>query len=494
MANSNPFPRIAPRKARPFAAAAYLLVCLLALWTRAASAAPPNIVLIFIDDQGYNDLSSYGAVGFKTPNIDRIAAEGVRFTSFYASQAVCSASRAALLTGCYSNRVGILGALGPHSKIAINPDETLIPEMLRPMGYATGIFGKWHLGDEEPNLPLQHGFDEYLGLPYSNDMWPIDYDGKPLPADHWKAKAYPSLPLIDGNETVEIIDTLAEQDTLTTRYTERAVAFIEKNADRPFFLYLPHSMVHVPLGVSEKFRGSSEQGLYGDATQEVDWSVGQVLGTLDRLGLAENTLVIYTSDNGPWMNYGNYAGSAFPLREGKGTMFEGGCRVPCVMRWPGRIPAGVEIDRIAGTIDVLPTLAAVAGAELPSLAIDGVNILPLMSGEEGAEPRDEFWFYYGRQLQAVRKGKWKLHLPHGYRSYEGVRPGNDGYPGPYEKGRIGYALFDMAKDPGELRDVADLHPEIVEELKELAERARAELGDGERRGSGQREAARVERP
>jgi len=488
---NKPLPRIS---LRPSVARVYFVLVLLACCTSVGFASPPNIVLIFIDDQGYNDLGCYGAEGFETPNIDRIAAEGVRFTSFYASQAVCSASRAALLTGCYSNRVGVLGALGPFSKIAINPDETLISEMLKPLGYATGIFGKWHLGHEEPYLPLQHGFDEYLGLPYSNDMWPIDYDGKPLPADHWKAKTYPSLPLIDGNETVEIIDTLAEQDMLTTLFTERAVSFIEKNADRPFFLYLPHSMVHVPLGVSEKFRGSSEQGLYGDAMQEVDWSVGQVLDTLDRLNLADNTLVIYTSDNGPWMNYGNHAGSAFPLREGKGTMFEGGCRVPCVMRWPGRIAAGREIGSMAGTIDILPTIAAITGAEVPVLPVDGLNMLPLLTGEAEAPPRDEYWFYYGRQLQAVRKGKWKLHLPHEYRSYEGVRAGNDGYPGPYEKGRIGYALFDMETDPGELRDLADLHPKVVEDLKQVAERARAELGDGERRGAGAREPARLDRP
>ncbi|RMH14835.1 MAG: arylsulfatase, partial [Planctomycetota bacterium] len=298
--------------------------------------------------------------------------------------------------------------------------------------------------------------------------------------------------LIDGNEVVETIDTLQDQDTLTTRYTERAVSFIERHRDEPFFLYVPHTMGHVPLGVSEKFRGSSEQGLYGDVMQEIDWSVGQILDTLDRLDLTDRTLVIYTSDNGPWLNYGNHAGSAFPLREGKGTMWEGGCRVPCVMRWPGHIPAGIETDKMASTIDILPTLVEIAGAAMPERPIDGVSILPLLLGEPDANPRDEFWFYYGRQLQAVRKGKWKLHLPHEYRSYRGVRPGTNGWPGPYEKGRTGYELYDMDDDPKELRNVADRHPDVVDQLKQMAERVRAELGDVGVEGAGIRPAAKVE--
>ncbi len=469
-----------------------LVLSVSALCIRAHAAEPTNVVIIFIDDQGYNDVGCFGAEGFTTPNIDRIAAEGMKFTSFYVSQAVCSASRASLLTGCYANRVGILGALFPSSKNALSHDETTIAEVLKAKGYATGIFGKWHLGHKPPFLPLQHGFDEYLGLPYSNDMWPVDYDGKQHDPEHWKAKRYPPLPLIDGDQTVETIDTLEDQDTLTTRFTERAVAFIDKNKDEPFFLYLPHTMGHVPLGVSEKFRGSSEQGMYGDVMQEIDWSVGQVLEALDRNNLADNTLVVYTSDNGPWMNYGNHAGSAFPLREGKGTMWDGGCRVPCVMRLPGTIPAGSVTNNMASTIDLLPTIVEITGADAPPLPIDGVSLLPLLRGDENANPRDEFWFYYGRQLQAVRKGKWKLHLPHEYRSYEGVRPGNDGHPGPYEKGRIGYALFDMENDPKELRDLADQHPDVVERLKAIAETARDELGDAGVNGSGQREAAKVD--
>ncbi len=312
-------------------------------------------MLIFTDDQGYADVGVYGATGFTTPHLDRLASEGMRFTDFYVSQAVCSASRASLLTGSYAQRISIRGALNPYAEVGINPEEETIAEMLKKRGYATGIFGKWHLGHLEEFLPLQHGFDEYLGLPYSNDMWPIDYDGQP--ATGGNKMTYPPLPLVDGNETVETIEDLEGQATLTARYTERAVSFIERHKHEPFFLYLAHSMPHVPLGVSDKFKGHSAQGMYGDVIEEIDWSVGQVLAALDRHQLAENTLVIFTSDNGPWLNFGNHAGSAAPLREGKGTAFEGGPRVPAIMRWPGRIEAGSVSGRMASTIDILPTLA-----------------------------------------------------------------------------------------------------------------------------------------
>jgi len=297
----------------------------------------PNIVLIFTDDQGYHDLGCYGAKKFETPNVDKLAEEGMRFSQFYASQAVCSASRASLLTGCYAERVSIQGALMPWSSIGLNPEEETIAEILKRKNYRTGIFGKWHLGHQKKFLPPNHGFDKYLGLPYSNDMWPVDYDGTPLQKDDWRAQ-YPPLPLIKNTTPVDTIETLEDQSTLTTRYTEAAVEFIEKNRDNPFFLYLPHSMPHVPLGVSDKFRGKSEQGMYGDVIMEIDWSVGQIMKTLKKFGLEENTLVIFASDNGPWLNYGNHAGSAKPLREGKGTMFEGGPRVPCVMKLDGVIP------------------------------------------------------------------------------------------------------------------------------------------------------------
>jgi len=391
----------------------------------------PNIVLILADDQGYADVGVFGAKGFQKPNLDHLASEGIKFSSFYVSQAVCSASRAALLTGCYSERVGIQGALGPHSEIGLNPSETTIAKMLKQRGYATGIFGKWHLGHHREFLPLQQGFDEYLGLPYSNDMWPVDYDGQELTAEnpgaHPRKAQFPQLPLIRNNEKIAEIRTLADQATLTTRYTEAAVKFIEKNKSRPFFLYLPHSMPHVPLGVSAKYKGKSAQGMYGDVIMEIDWSVGQILDTLKKHGLEENTLVIYTSDNGPWLNFGNHAGSAAPLREAKGTMWEGGPRVPCLMRWPGQIPAGISTNQIAATIDILPTLAAITGAPLPEKKIDGVNILSLLKNEPGANPRNEYWYYYGGELRAVRRGKWKLYFPHEYRSYRGVEPGRDGF-------------------------------------------------------------------
>jgi arylsulfatase len=450
----------------------------------------PNIVVIFTDDQGYADLGCYGAKGFETPNIDRMAEEGIRFTSFYVSQAVCSASRVSLLTGCYPNRVSILGALGPHAKVGLSPEEETIAQVLKKKGYACGIFGKWHLGHHREFLPLQHGFDEYLGLPYSNDMWPIGYDGTLAPEDHNKAR-HPFLPLIDGNDTVARLRTMKEQDTLTTRYTERAVQFIERNTNRPFFLYVPHTMVHVPLGVSDKFRGKSEQGMYGDVMMEIDWSVGEILKTLKKNGLENNTLIVYTSDNGPWLNFGNHAGSALPFREGKGTSWEGGVRVPCIMRWPGHIPEGSVCDKMASTLDFLPTFADISGAPLPKHKIDGVNILSLLEGDPEANPRDHLFYYYGKQLQCVRQGKWKLHFPHGYRSYHGVKPGMDGLNGPYARGKTGLELYDLENDIGEKINVADKFPEVVKRLQALGEKAREELGDGKRKGKGVRPCGRV---
>ena len=296
----------------------------------------PNIVLILADDQGYGDVGCFGGKGFATPNLDRLAREGCRFTNFHVAQAVCSASRAALLTGCYPNRIGIHGALGPSARHGIHDEETTIAEVLKQKGYATGMAGKWHLGHHPQFLPVRHGFDEYFGLPYSNDMWPYHPEAKP--------GTYPPLPLIEGDKVIDAEITPDEQRNLTTWYTERAVKFIERNKDRPFFFYLAHSMPHVPLFVSDKFQGKSQQGLYGDVMMEIDWSVGEVLKTLDKHNLTDNTLVIFTCDNGPWLSYGNHAGSAGPLREGKGTAWEGGTRVPCIMRLPGKIPAGTTSD------------------------------------------------------------------------------------------------------------------------------------------------------
>ncbi len=440
----------------------------------------PNIVLIFMDDMGYGDIGSFGAIDYQTPYLDKMATDGMRFTNFYAAQAVCSASRAGLLTGCYPNRIGISGALMPWAKHGLNDNEMTIAELLKQKGYVTGMAGKWHLGHLEPFLPLQHGFDEYIGLPYSNDMWPVDYDGSPITEKSpksWKTK-YPQLPLIDGNEKVKEILNLDDQGSLTTIYTERAVSFINRNKDKPFFFYLAHSMVHVPLGVSDKFKGKSKQGLYGDVMMEVDWSVGEVLKALKDNGLEDNTLVIFTSDNGPWLNFGNHAGSTGGLREGKGTSWEGGQREPCIVKWPGVVPEGTICNKLSATIDILPTLAAITGTDLPSHKIDGVNILSLFKGTLDANPRDHFYYYYRKNsLEGIRKDHWKLVLPHSYRSYEGVLPGNDGFSGAYARDSTGLALYNLRRDPGEHYDIKELYPDVVEDIMVLVENARKDLGD-----------------
>ena len=440
----------------------------------------PNVVIIFTDDQGYGDVGVYGARGFTTPNLDKMATEGMRFTDFYSAQAVCSASRAGLLTGCYPNRIGVSGAFMPWAKVGINQDEVTIAELLKQKNYATGIFGKWHLGHHKQFLPLQHGFDEYFGIPYSNDMWPVNYDGKPVTDSAATPNKFrhPPLPLIEGNEVIKEIHDLKGQNQLTTWYTERAVQFIENHKDQPFFLYVPHSMPHVPLGVSDKFAGKSEQGMYGDVMMEIDWSVGEILKALKTHGLEDNTIVIFTTDNGPWLNFGNHAGSTGGLREGKGTSFEGGQKVPCIVKWPGIVPEGVICNNMASTIDILPTLAEITSTQLPDHKIDGVSILSLLKGDPDANPRDNLLYYYRRNsLEAVRIGDWKMVFPHDHRSYEDVLPGNDGWPGPYKQGRAELALYDLRRDPGERYNVIDQYPEIAENLQKFAEDARIDLGD-----------------
>lgn len=440
---------------------------------------PPNVVLIFMDDLGYGDLSCTGAVGYQTPHIDNMAKEGVRFSNFLTAQAVCSASRAALMTGCYPNRIGISGALMPYDKNGINSNETTLAELLKEKGYSTAIYGKWHLGHHKQFLPLQHGFDEYFGIPYSNDMWPMDYAGQPAPETDFRKKNYPILPLIQNNEKVEEITSLDGQGTLTTRYTEKAVDFIKRNKNKPFFLYLPHSMPHVPINASAKFKGKSQIGLYGDVMMEIDWSVGEILKTLKESGIDKKTLVIFTSDNGPWLNFGNHAGSAGGFREGKGTTFEGGHRVPCIMRWKGTLPEGIVCNKMASTIDVLPTIANLCGTKLPNNKIDGVDISELMKGNLEANPRRTFYYYYRKNsLEAVRKDDWKLVLEHSGRTYEGFQPGKDGFSGEVnEKSPIALALYDLRRDPSERYDVQKSNPKIVEELLKLAEEAREDLGD-----------------
>lgn len=445
----------------------------------------PNVVVMFIDDLAYADIGPFGAKGYETPNLDRLAAEGRKFTRWYASQPVCSASRTALLTGCYSNRIGIHGALGPGSRVGIGDGELTLAEMFKQKGYATACFGKWHLGDHERFLPTRHGFDEYFGIPYSNDMWP---------AHPTAGRNFPPLPIFEGERRLRHADE-HDQKMLTTWLTVRAVDFINRHRTEPFFLYVPHPQPHVPLFVSDRFAGKTERGLFGDVIAELDWSVGEIMNAIDTNGLAEDTLIVFTSDNGPWLSYGDHAGSAGPLREGKGTVWEGGVREPTVMRWTGRIPAGSVCDAPGMTIDLLPTLAGIIGADLPDHPIDGRDIRPLLEGRPGAEnPHSSYWFYYKtNELHAVTQGRWKLFLPHEYRTLAGKPGGTGGTPVAYASAQAGLELYDLETDPGEKTDVSKDHPEIVQQLLAEAEIARAELGDTltRRQGAGVREPGRL---
>ena len=439
----------------------------------------PNVVIVFTDDQGYQDLSCFGSPNIYTPHLDQIAADGLRLTNFYAAQAVCSASRAALLTGCYPNRIGIKGALFPQSKIGINPMETTLAEMLQEQGYKTGIFGKWHLGHLPKFLPNNHGFDEFMGIPYSNDMWPVDYEGNQVDKNHRKAKRYPQLPFFKNFDVVKEIKTLEDQAQLTTELTEAAVDFIERNKDTPFFLYVPHPMPHTPIAVSDKFKGKSDQGRYGDVIMEIDWSVGQIMNKLKEHQLDKNTIFIFTSDNGPWLNFGNHAGSASPLREGKGTAWEGGQREPCVVSYPNGIEGGRVIDTPMMTIDLLPTIAEITGAKLPELKIDGKSVWDIWTGKSNKSPHDAYFFYYkSNELHGVRYNGWKLYFPHTYRSLNGREGGKDGYPVNYDMNEIDeIELYDLKNDISESQNVADQHPKIVLEIKSLADEMRKKLGD-----------------
>ena len=441
-----------------------------------------NFIIILMDDMGYGDINSNGAIGYEMPNVQRMINNGMKFTRYYSPQAVSGASRAGLLTGCYPNRIGISGAPGPNAVTGIHEDEKTIAEVLKPNGYKCAAFGKWHLGHLPQFLPTNNGFDEFYGIPYSNDMWP----------NHPQYK-YPDLPLIEGTETIELN---ADQTQFTTDFTDRAVEFIDKNKRKPFFLYLAHPMPHVPLFVSDKFKGKSEQGLYGDVMMEIDWSIGQILDKLQKERLDDNTLVIITSDNGPWINYGNHAGSTGGLREAKGTSFEGGQRVPCVMQWVGTIPKGTVCNKLSTSLDLISTFAAIADAQLPDHKIDGVNLLPLLLGDNNANPRENFYYYYNRNsLEAVTDGEFKLIFPHHHRSYVGYLPGNDGAPGNvtnnyFQKEKL---LFDLRRDPGERENVISQHPKELYKLEKLATQARKDLGDDLTRSKGEnvREIGRV---
>jgi len=426
----------------------------------------PNIIVILMDDMGYGDIGTQGAIGYETPNLDKMANEGMRFTRFYSVQAVSGASRAGLLTGCYPNRIGFSGAPGPDAVTGINENESTMAEVLKQKGYACAAYGKWHLGHHTKFLPTHNGFDEYYGIPYSNDMWP-----------HHPTGTYPDLPLYEGDK---VIAYNPDQSQFTTNFTERAIQFIDKNKKRPFFIYLAHPMPHVPLFVSDKFKGKSKQGLYGDVIMEIDWSVGQILQKLRKEGLDENTLVVVTSDNGPWINYGNHAGSTGGLREGKGTSFEGGQRVPCLMQWKGTIPAGSVCNKLAVNIDLLPTFAHISGAAMPSHKTDGVNLFSLLQGDTKSTPRTSFLYYYRRNsLEAVSDGEFKLIFPHPTRTYEGFAPGNDGMPGRVDENKMleEKILIDLRRDPGERYNVLSQYPEAAGRLEQMANEAREDLGD-----------------
>jgi arylsulfatase A len=427
----------------------------------AAEQRPPNVIIILTDDQGYSDLGCYGSTLIKTPRIDRMAAEGMRFTDFYSPAPVCTPTRAGLLTGCHPQRVGLglipkekpngddAHVLYAKSRYGLNPSEVTIAEVLKQRGYATAMLGKWHLGDMPPFLPTKQGFDSYFGTPYSNDMKPY---------------------VLLRNETV--VEDPMDQDTLIDRYTEEAVKFIRTNKDKPFFLYFAQNMPHRPLHVAERFRGKSAGGLYGDVIEAIDWSTGQVLDTLKELGLDEHTLVIYTSDNGPWHWIGEQGGYAFPLRGGKGTTYEGGMRVPFIARWPRRVPAGKISREPLSHLDLLPTIAALAGGKLPEAKIDGADISPILLGKPDATNPHEALFYYSNgNLNAVRSGRWKFKVQ--------TTLQDETEYGKYDQpdAKVPPALYDLERDPSEQKNVIKDHPQIVERLKALLQAQRQELGD-----------------
>ena len=446
-----------------------ILLTLFGVWAMNAAAAVPNYVLIFCDDLGYGDLGCYGSTKNRTPRIDAMAKEGMRFTSFLSSSPVCTPSRASLLAGCYARRVGMHEdftghwVLIPRSRRGMRADELTLPEMLKSKGYATACIGKWHLGDQPPHLPTAHGFDEYYGIPYSNDMASA-------------RRGDPPLPLI---QDTKVIEAPANQATLTKRYTREAIQFIERNKSKPFFLYLPHTFPHLPLFASKEFHGKSANGRYGDSVEEIDWSTGKILDALKQHGLDKNTLVIFTSDNG---SNGRNGGSNAPLSGAKGGTMEGGMRVPMIARWPGRIPAGGTCNELSSTMDFLPTFAALSGGLLSANKIDGHDITPLLTGTKGAaSPYEVFYYYRRRQLQAVRWGDWKWHLPlaNTFPNWTTANQKGRGRPG---------KLVDLKTDLAEKVDVTAANPKVMAKMRELVAQAEAALGNEDRQGKEQRPA------
>ena len=434
----------------------------------------PNIVLILIDDMGYGDIGPFGSTKNRTPNLDRMAREGMKFTSFYAAP-VCSVSRAQVITGCYGARVSIPGVFSPGGRDGLNAAEHSIAELMKAQGYATMIIGKWHLGDQPEFLPTRHGFDHYLGIPYSNDMnHKSAVDGRSV------------VPLLRDDRVIELLDGRG-QDGITQRYTEEAVNFIRQNQERPFFLYLPHTAVHVPIHPGDRFRDQSANGRYGDWVEEVDWSAGRVLDTLRELKLDRRTLVIFTSDNGPWLVKGKDSGVAGPLRGGKGSTWEGGVREPTLAWWPGQVAPGTVCDAIAGNIDFLPTFVTLVGGVVPTdRKIDGRNFAPLLFGAAMDSPLPAHYYYKGYKLEAVRDGPWKLAL--------GPQTEGMGLKGiPADASQPEPRLYNLNTDIGERTNVAANHPELVKRLQALAAQMAADIGDG-KPGPGVRPPGQVAHP
>ena len=456
-----------------------LLVALLGASVPPCAAAverPPNLVVILMDDLGYADIAPFGSTLNRTPELDRMAREGMRLTHFYAAP-VCTAARAQLLTGSYAKRVSLNGALAPVSSRGLNPEETTVAELLQSRGYATMHVGKWHLGDQPEFLPTRHGFDGFFGLPYSNDM-----EARPAkPAN--KMAARPPLPLLRDEV---VIETSPVQAALTERFTEESLRFIRENRERPFFLYLAHIAVHVPLHPGQAFAGQSANGAYGDWVEESDWSVGRVLDLLRELDLAETTLVLFTSDNGPWLEKRSNAGVATPLRGGKFSCWEGGLRVPAIAWWPGRIPGGAISDAVVGLIDFLPTAARLAGANLrDGVAIDGVDIWPVLSGESRESSRESLFYWEGQALAGVRSGPWKLLvLPQ-----KPAEPDVD-----QNTADVPPRLYDLVSDPGETTDLAAKNPDVVARLLDLVGQMDRDLGRRGGRAPGIRPAGQVADP
>lgn len=420
------------------------------------AARPPNFIVIFADDLGYGDLGCYGHPTIRTPNLDRLAGEGVKFTQFYSAACVCTPSRAALLTGRLPIRSGMCSArprvLFPESLGGLPAGEVTIAERLKEAGYATICIGKWHLGHLPQYLPKQQGFDEYFGLPYSNDM-----RGAPVTADGSRGEP---LPLLRGESVVE---NNPDQGTLTERYTEEALKFIDAHRTEPFFIYLPHTMPHTPLHASEKFRGRSPRGLYGDVVETIDWSVGQILDRLEQHQLEDDTLVVFTSDNGPWLIKQSEGGSAGLLRDGKGCTFEGGMRVPGIVRWTGHVPPGRTTTALASTLDLLPTFCALAGVSPPDdRPLDGYDLSPLLLGKQDDSPRDTMYYYRGAELFAVRHGAWKLH----FKTQPAYGPGGLQEHDPP-------LLYNLDMDPSERWNIAEQEPDVVAKIVALAAQHRA---------------------